>query len=979
MKWAGIGAGGLVALAALAVVAGPSLLPDGFVAEKVAAASRAATGRPVTIAGGSDISLLPSPRVTLRDLRFPGIEGGEADMVRVREVEVQIGWGTIFGGEVRLESVRLMAPEITLERLADGRANWNFVPAEASAASGPGGAAPALDALTIEDGRIRYRDAKSRRDHRIEGLSASLSAADLVAGPFRFEAEGRLDEAPLVLRLKTGRITPVGPTPVELEARLGALDVRAAAKIVLAPTLSVEAKVKLGVIDLGALPAGLVPSGGGQGAAGEAEPFVPPGNVAMTLDLDVEAIRAHGQTSGPARARLEMAGGRLRIPEMTVEAPGGGALSLAASLEAADGRPRAEWRLEAAPAAPRAFLAWLGLGLDGLPPDAFGKLDLAASGTANDREARADKLVLTVDDTRLEGALSFGFAGRPRLETRLTIDGVDLDRYLPSPGTAAETAEDAAPMGDLLAWLNDIDADIDLSLGEARRHGQVVRDARLKASLAAGALRVETLEVRDLAGARLNFRGDIADLASGAPRYDIDYRVEAAEAAPVIRLLDPARVPEGARLGPLVLSGTVKGDRRRVTVDAKAALAGARAELEGVVGLTARAPVDVRLVLEAEDPGPALALAGVSAPAGLGPIRATVTAKGDATAADITGEAVLAGGKLELAGEVAELGTTPRGRIDLRLDHPRPTALLTVLGIDHRPAAPDRLAPLVLTMTVRADGTGLSVPAADLKLGTTALGGEGVVKFAPLEADVKIRARRLDLDSLLAKGAARGEKDAAPASPGGLPENLALRLDLAAERIDWNGGRVTGLVARGGLEKGAIRIDELRAKLPGDAQLTFQGRQTPGASSPRLEGEVALSAGEPRKLLAWLGAPLPELPATRLATLSLDGRLAGEGRVFAVEDLVAKFDETTLRGRLSADLSGRPRLAADLSLDRLDLDSYLGPPGCGGGGEGTAIRWRGWRRSPASTRRSSPRWGSWWSVASESGTSPSMRHWRMAP
>ena len=245
-------------------------------------------------------------------------------MVRVREVEVQIGWGTIFGGEVRLESVRLMAPEITLERLADGRANWNFVPAEASAASGPGGAAPALDALTIEDGRIRYRDAKSRRDHRIEGLSASLSAADLVAGPFRFEAEGRLDEAPLVLRLKTGRITPVGPTPVELEARLGALDVRAAAKIVLAPTLSVEAKVKLGVIDLGALPAGLVPSGGGQGAAGEAEPFVPPGNVAMTLDLDVEAIRAHGQTSGPARARLEMAGGRLRIPEMTVEAPGGG-------------------------------------------------------------------------------------------------------------------------------------------------------------------------------------------------------------------------------------------------------------------------------------------------------------------------------------------------------------------------------------------------------------------------------------------------------------------------------------------------------------------------------------------------------------------------------------------------------------------------------------------------------------------------------
>ncbi len=929
MKGIGIGVGGLVVLSGLAVAVGPSLLPDSVIADRVAAASRDATGRAVSIAGGSALSLLPSPSVTLRDVRFPGIESGTADLARIARIEARVGWSVVFGGPVRIESLRLVSPRISLERLADGRANWQFTTPAGGGGDDGSGPGPALDRLVIEDGTVTYADAVAGRRHRLDGFAATASAADLAAGPYALDGQGRLDDSALRLKLESGRLGAGTPAPVTVEARLGGLDARAEATVALAPALSVTGAVKLGVVDLEALPKGLTATDGAA-ESGEPTPFALPADMRIALDLSLEAIRAHGQTSGPMSARLELADGRLRVPALSLAAPGGGAITAEASLTAADGAPRAEWRLEAAPEAPRALLRWLGLETTTLPSDALRKMHLAASGTAGATALRLDALALSVDESRLEGTASLELAARPRITARLTLDDIDLDRYLPA-NDAPAAAEDGAATGELLAGLNTLDAALDLSLGAARRHGQSVRGARLKARLDAGALRVETLEVRDLAGARLAFRGDIADLGSGQPRYDVDYELTTDEAAPVVRLFDPARAPEGTRFGPLRLAGTAKGDAASATLDAEATLAGARATLAGDIGLSADAPVDARLALAAEDPLPVLALAGVTAPRDLGPVHATLTAKGDARSASVTGRARLAGGELSLTGEVTALGTAPAARLSLRLDHPRPTALLDLLGADYRPAAPARLRPLALALKLEADGEHVAVTEGEVKLGASDLAASGSFVFADNEAALIVRAGRLDLDALRPAGAT-DTANPAPDAPttAGLPDDVTLRLDLEAARIDWNGGRITALVARGGLDQGAIGIDEIGASLPGGTTLALRGRPTTGAG---LEGDVTLDVATPRDLLAWLRVPVPDLPADRLAKLSLEGRLAGSGRTLSVKDLVARLDETTLRGELAGEFAGRPKLSATLALDTLDVDSYLGAAtGDGGGG-----------------------------------------------
>jgi AsmA protein len=95
--------------------------------------------------------------------------------------------------------------------------------------------------------------------------------------------------------------------------------------------------------------------------------------------------------------------------------------------------------------------------------------------------------------------------------------------------------------------------------------------------------------------------------------------------------------------------------------------------------------------------------------------------------------------------------------------------------------------------------------------------------------------------------------------------------------------------------------------------------------APRISGPVRLAEVAPRTLLGQLGI---EAPATRdpqvLRHLSLAGQLQASGAAVTLEGIKGKLDDTTLAGRLGADLdSGALRFA--LQIDRIDADRYLAP------------------------------------------------------
>lgn len=149
------------------------------------------TGRAVSIDGSIDLAVLPAPTLSVREVRLANIEGAiTGDMMRLQSLDVRIALVPLLTGEVQIEQITLVEPEVVLERLPDGRANWLFSDGALGEAVGASSSddTPKLpvsitvDRLGIESGVIVYRDAGGRTE-RIDGINMIISARTL-SGPF---------------------------------------------------------------------------------------------------------------------------------------------------------------------------------------------------------------------------------------------------------------------------------------------------------------------------------------------------------------------------------------------------------------------------------------------------------------------------------------------------------------------------------------------------------------------------------------------------------------------------------------------------------------------------------------------------------------------------------------------------------------------------------------------------------------------------
>lgn len=109
-------------------------------------------GRQVSV-GAVDVSILPRPAVELHDLTIAGGEG-EPDLVRTESARAVLElWPLLrsFGREVRLSTVTLQKPELTLVRRPDG--SWSI-----EDLGGGGGPEVTMGRLTLRHGRLAIVD-----------------------------------------------------------------------------------------------------------------------------------------------------------------------------------------------------------------------------------------------------------------------------------------------------------------------------------------------------------------------------------------------------------------------------------------------------------------------------------------------------------------------------------------------------------------------------------------------------------------------------------------------------------------------------------------------------------------------------------------------------------------------------------------------------------------------------------------------------
>ncbi len=206
----------LVTLFVLAAVAiGALLLVPG---DRIAALAErefvAATGRSIDI--DDDVTATIFPRLGVRTGPVEIANADWADsgpMLRAEGLQVGVELLPLIAGRIEIAEITIIAPEVLLERGADGRANWEFETAAAREAigesAGAGGGIPefTLGQANITGGSLRYRDHASGGDVTLTDLDLRLELP-VFDGPGDITMTARMNDQ---LQEISGRVENFGP------------------------------------------------------------------------------------------------------------------------------------------------------------------------------------------------------------------------------------------------------------------------------------------------------------------------------------------------------------------------------------------------------------------------------------------------------------------------------------------------------------------------------------------------------------------------------------------------------------------------------------------------------------------------------------------------------------------------------------------------------------------------------------------------
>lgn len=969
-----IGLAVVLALLVGAVLLLPSLVDWNAYKDQIAEQVERATGRELTIAGDMSLAVLPTPRLTAEGVTLANLPGGQAEhMVTLDALEVTVALAPLLSGRVQVQSVVLVAPTVVLERLPDGRGNWQLGPPAAAAptAGAPeagsgqpqppadvaepaqtapaqpdagqtetqptdGGLAVSLDSLIVEDGTIVYRELASGAEYRVQQVGAEI-AADSLRGPFQAEGEAVYQGTRATFEARSGRLDG-GATPLGLELRLpevadstvtfsGSFD---------AATTALEGELQGRGGDLATLIASLQPQ-----AADLPSPLAAP----FSLDTSI----AYGGE------RLELAALQLSLGE--IGASGDVSLGLAPQIEGQVALTVARLDLDAllaatasggggqssAPSGAAAGFSLPGdialgfeLVVEALVYNGEVVRQVLAGGRLAEGQVRLDQAIALLPgggDVSLSGTLA-AVAGAPNFNGQVEAasdnlrglaqwleialpEGIPADRLRSaSYASAVAYAPDQLQLGGIVLQVDSTTAQggVTLALGRAKPAfgaGLTLDRLNLDAYLPGSGGGGSSTPLQ-LAQAEETPEG--APAAAGAG----DNPLEAFDANLNLRL--GTLTYRGQQANQISLQGRVQDGVLTVQNLEVGDLVGGSAQLSGVVsGLPDAVQVaDGRYALEVPDTARLARLLGQPAAgplAQLGSLSASGSASGGLDALTTDSSARIPEGTLAFAGEVRNAASAPvvrNGRIAAELSDTG--RLAGIAGLADSPLA--RLGSVSLNGGLSGSADDLSLDLDGRMLGGT-LGTTGRI----LQRDDGLHLDTLRLTAQGVEGAriaqVVGPQAEALAGLGPLGLDTTMNGSLAGElRYET-----------------VLRLLEGRVRGQGTAN-GLTGEQMSFA----FDSEVELP--ELRRLLGALGGAPTVRPGIGLQSRA---RISGTPLNVAIENLEGALGPTTLAGTTRLDLTGaRPSVQANLQLGEVPLDRILDDSLGGGGGQSSGR----WSREP---------------------------------
>jgi uncharacterized protein involved in outer membrane biogenesis len=183
---------------------------------------------------------------------------------------------------------------------------------------------------------------------------------------------------------------------------------------------------------------------------------------------------------------------------------------------------------------------------------------------------------------------------------------------------------------------------------------------------------------------------------------------------------------------------------------------------------------------------------------------------------------------------------------------------------------------------------------------------------------------------------------AAPAKPAAVPARASLSpfppeftvlLSIDAQEVTYRNraARDVGLAVE--IRNGVIAVPRLNAILPGDMVLKANATATPaapavpvpkpGATSVQTAGQFSLTGPRLRETLAWLAIDASGVPAGKLQTVTIEGKVASTANSLQISDLTMGLDGQRATGGGSITFGVPLTVATSVQLDSFDLDAYL--------------------------------------------------------
>lgn len=192
---------------------------------KIAAQVEEITGRKLVIDGNIAFSVFPYPVLSVSKAKLMNVKGGtDKYMVSLDELNIHVALWPLLIGQIQMEKVFLVKPNIFLEELQGGELNWKlkFLKTDKRRAfqdfqvgTRKAVADVRFDRVVIKDGTLIYKNSQLGTKKTFSNVNAEIIAKSL-KGPFDIEGSVSYDNIPIGYKLSIGKLIPDGGTEVNI-------------------------------------------------------------------------------------------------------------------------------------------------------------------------------------------------------------------------------------------------------------------------------------------------------------------------------------------------------------------------------------------------------------------------------------------------------------------------------------------------------------------------------------------------------------------------------------------------------------------------------------------------------------------------------------------------------------------------------------------------------------------------------------------